>query len=123
MWLVGIVEAEGCIDAQAKRYARIRVGMSDRDTVGRVATLFGSSMRASARPGRKAMWHAEIQGPRAEAILRELLPHLGARRSSKAVEVLSTAADAQGRPFGAVGIDFTRPPGIVPPGLDNARSA
>jgi hypothetical protein len=114
MWLVGVVESEGCIDAQAGKYPRVRVAMSDRDTVGRVATLFGSSLRASARPGRKAMYHAEIQGPRAEALIREILPYLGARRSSKAIEVLSAYAESQGKSLGAVGLDFRRPPGTFP---------
>jgi hypothetical protein len=111
MWLVGVIESEGCIDAQAGKYPRIRVGMSDRDTVGRVATLFGSSLRASARPGRKAMYHAEIQGPRAEELIREILPYLGARRTSKAIEVLSLSAEHRGIPFGRLDIDFRRPPG------------
>jgi hypothetical protein len=113
MWLVGVVESEGCIDSQSGKYPRIRVAMSDRDTVGRVATLFGSSLRASARPGRKAMYHAEIQGPRAEALIRELLPYLGARRTSKAIEVLSVYAESQGRTLGAVGLEFRRPPGTL----------
>ena len=93
IWLAGIVEGEGCADLHRGRYPRLRVGMVDRDVVGRVATLIGSSIRVSYRPApNKATFHAEVSGERAAEVLRALLPFMGARRSSKFAEILGADA-------------------------------
>lgn len=89
LWLAGLLEGEGTFDLHRDRYPRIRVGMKDRDVVGRAATLLGSRVRLTLRPAPfAAMWHAEVSGTRAAAILAELLPHMGARRSAKIAEIL-----------------------------------
>ncbi len=41
IWLAGLLEGEGTFDLHRKKYPRVRVGMSDRDVVGRAATLTG----------------------------------------------------------------------------------
>ena len=90
IWLAGLLEGEGTFDAQRGKYPRIRLGMSDRDVVGRAASLMDTGIRLQYRPAPASpMWHAEVQGPRAAAIMRELLPHMGARRSQRIAEVLA----------------------------------
>lgn len=119
IWLSGILEGEGCFDSHRGRYPRIRVGMIDRDVVGRVATLFGSSIRLTLRSAPNSpIWHAEVQGPRAAAVMRAVLPFMGARRSAKIAEIL--AEDARRRSSApqysaAYGRALTRPPGLLSP--------
>lgn len=118
VWLAGILEGEGCFDRQRGKYARIRLTMTDRDVVGRVATLFGSSIRLTLQRAPKSpTWHAEVQGARAEAIMRQILPFMGARRSAKIAEILSASLARQDASFSAVasGLALTRPPGLLSP--------
>lgn len=116
MWFVGLAEGEICADLSKGRYPRLRLAMTDRDVVGRAATLMGVGIRLSLKQAPSApTWHAETSGPRAEAIMREILPYMGTRRSQKIAEVLAAAEyrrDDRGRksiPGPAVG----RPAGIM----------
>lgn len=113
MWFVGLCEGEACIDSN-RGLPRIRVGMTDRDVVGRAATLMGVSVRLSLRrPPNNPVWCAEVTGARAAEILREILPHLGARRSAKAAAVLAAyefrATTRQSIP----GPQIVRPPALT----------
>lgn len=114
IWLAGLLEGEGTFDLHRGRYPRIRVGMSDRDVVGRAATLMGSSVRLSLKPApMKAMFHAEVSGTRAADLMRALLPHMGARRSAKIAEVLGHASlDPVLNRNGTPGPRLTRPPAL-----------
>ena len=110
MWLVGILEGEGCFDAHRGKYPRIRVGMKDRDVVGRVATLIGARVRVSLKPAPFApMFHTEVQGERAAELMRQVLPHMGARRSSKIAEILGHTSLSRGQKPGP---RISRPPGL-----------
>ena len=109
LWLAGLLEGEGTFDLHRGRYPRIRVGMTDRDVVGRAATLMGASVRLSLKPApNAATWHAEVSGPRAVALMEDLLPLMGARRSSKIAAVLGHARLAPGV-SGAPGPRISRP--------------
>lgn len=116
VWLAGLLEGEGCFDLQRGKYPRVRLAMTDRDVVGRAATLFGSSIRLTLKSGEKPTWHAERQGAAAAEIMRAILPFMGARRSQRIAEILSKArwfegayvAEAYSRPL-------TRPPGLLSP--------
>ena len=115
IWLAGLLEGEGTFDLHKQKYPRIRVGMTDRDVVGRAATLMGSSIRVSLPMDySKTMFHAELSGERAAVIMRDLLPHMGARRSSKIGEILGLAVHGGRAVKGArtPGPALTRPPGI-----------
>lgn len=93
IWLAGLAEGEACIDLHRGKYPRFRVAMTDRDVVGRVATLIGARVRLSMKPAPyAATWHAEVQGAKAEEVLRAILPYMGSRRSGKIAAVLGTAA-------------------------------
>lgn len=117
LWLAGLLEGEGAFDLHRGRYPRIRLGMTDRDTVGRAASLMDSKIRLTLRPTpNKPTWHAEISGEKAAAIMREILPFMGARRSQKIAEILSGVAFAgSDRATGAPGPKVTRPAGITKP--------
>ena len=93
LWLAGLLEGEGTFDLRDGRYPRIRVGMTDRDIVGRVATLLGVRVRCSyRRPPEAAMWHAELTGERAAGFMEQLLPHMGSRRSGRIATILAHAS-------------------------------
>lgn len=92
LWLAGLLEGEGCFDLHRGRYPRVRLGMTDRDVVGRAATLFGSRVRLTLKPApASATWHTEISGSRAEEVMEAVLPFMGARRSAKIATVLGHA--------------------------------
>lgn len=113
LWLVGIMEGEGCFDAQRGKYPRVRLAMVDRDVVGRAATLMGTRVRLSLQaPPKRSTWHAEIQGARAAELMWVLLPHMGARRSAKIAEILGHTSLTTGQKPGP---RIARPPGLPLP--------
>lgn len=114
-WLAGLLEGEGTFDLHKGRYPRIRLAMTDRDTVGRAATLMDAKIRLSLHPlPYKATWHTEISGERAAEIMREVLPFMGARRSQKIAEILGAVAFPGGQTnASAPGPKVTRPKGIL----------
>lgn len=132
LWLAGLLEGEGSFDAHRGKYPRIRLAMTDRDVVGRAASLMDAKIRLSLHPApAKPTWHTEISGPRASSIMREILPHMGTRRSGRIAEVLATEAYRNYRPRALVGVGcdvaplvnasstpgprVTRPAGIAKP--------
>ena len=118
VWLAGLLEGEGTFDLHRGKYPRVRVAMTDRDVVGRAATLFGSSIRLTLKPAPTSpLWHAEIQGGPAAEIMRAVLPFMGTRRSGKIAEILSEYARetiGTGQAYGRV---LARPPGLLSPSL------
>lgn len=116
LWLAGLLEGEGAFDAQRGKYPRIRLAMTDRDVVGRAASLMDTGIRLSLHPAPTApTWHSEVQGPRAAAIMRELLPFMGARRSARIAEVLAIDTFRRVEGKSKPGPSVTRPPGITKP--------
>lgn len=112
IWLAGLLEGEGCFDLHRGKYPRVRVGMADRDVVGRVATLFGCRVRLSLKPKpNAAIWHAEVTGAKASRIMHEVLPYMGARRSAKIAEILGHSS-LPALTSGAPGPRIVRPPAI-----------
>jgi hypothetical protein len=117
LWLAGLLEGEGAFDAHRGRYPRVRLAMTDRDVVGRAASLMDTTVRSSLkRAPASPTWHAEVSGPRAEAIMSELLPHMGARRSQRIAEVLRDSAYYRGHDRPSLpGPAVSRPAGIAKP--------
>lgn len=118
LWLAGLLEGEGTFDAHRGKYPRIRLAMTDRDVVGRAASLMDTKLRLSLHPApAKATWHSELSGPRAAEIMREILPHMGARRSAKIAEILGVVAfpGEPSRGASTPGPRVTRPAGITKP--------
>ena len=114
VWLAGLFEGEAAFDLHKGKYPRIRLGMTDRDVVGRAATLMGANVRLSLKPAPvKAMWHAEVSGAKALDLMLALLPLMGARRSGKIAEVIGHATlDPVTQRNGAPGPVITRPPAL-----------
>lgn len=111
IWLAGLLEGEGSFDLHRGKYPRVRVGMTDRDVIGRAATLIGSGVRLSLkREPYAATWHAEVSGPKAVAVMRAILPHMGARRSGRIAQILGHAEVRAS--LSAPGPKPTRPPGL-----------
>jgi hypothetical protein len=124
LWLAGLLEGEGSFDAHRGRYPRIRLAMTDRDIVGRAASLMDSKIRLALHPApAQATWHTEISGERAAEIMRDILPHMGTRRSGKIANVLGVAhfrASGQNGevvkfPTSTPGPAIARPAGIAKP--------
>lgn len=121
LWLAGLLEGEGAFDAHRGRYPRIRLAMTDRDVVGRAASLMDSKVRLSLREAPfKSTWHTELSGEKAAAVMRAILPYMGARRSAKIAEILAAAEFRVPDPSAsarrtAPGPRVTRPAGITKP--------
>jgi len=89
VWLAGVTEQGGAIDVHRGRFPRLRYSSTDRDTVGRIATLIGAKVRVSLKPAPyPASWHTELSGAKAAKVMRQLLPLLGARRSAEVAKAL-----------------------------------
>lgn len=92
VWLAGLLEGEGTFDLHRGKYPRVRVAMTDRDVVGRAATLLGARVRLSLKPSPyKSTWHAEVSGAKAVAVMEAVLPFMGSRRSGKIAEILGAS--------------------------------
>lgn len=119
LWLSGLLEGEGCFDLHRGKYPRIRLGMTDRDVVGRAATLLGGRVRLSLRGApEQAMWHVEISGRKADAVMRMILPFMGARRSAKIAAILGHAWFSDNKALrgsSAPGPAISRPPALGAP--------
>ncbi len=102
-WLAGLLEGEGCFDSH-RNQPRIRLKMSDPDTIIRAATLMGAawhpdrrSHETAARTGHRPLYVTALTGVRAIALMTLLLPHLSARRTQRVTSIL-TAWDMRDRP-------------------------
>jgi len=118
LWLSGLLEGEGSFDLHRGKYPRIRLGMTDRDIVGRAASLMDATIRLSLHaPPEKATWHTEISGARAAEIMRAILPFMGARRSQRIADVLGAYALGTNavRGASAPGPKLARPLGVAKP--------
>ena len=114
LWLAGLLEGEGTFDAHRGKYPRIRLAMTDRDVVGRAATLMGSTIRLSLHPAPvQPTWHTEISGARAAEIMRAILPFMGSRRSGRIAQALGAATFRKGTKSSAPGPKVGRPAGVL----------
>lgn len=102
-WIVGILEGEGCFTthspSRTRQYLQVAVAMSDEDTIKRLSGLLNASYhkRPDNRPGRLMMYRTQVNGRRAEALMREVRPFLSARRSARIQELLSVSEDGKVR--------------------------
>ena len=98
IWAAGLFEGEGSISittiASGKMYPRIKIKMTDEDTIKKFASIFGLTHRSvqkdkSWKSHYKDAWYADSSGKRAVAILYMIFPWLGERRKCRVEEVLS----------------------------------
>lgn len=93
-WLAGLLEGEGCFSYRKDRnIPTVEVKMCDLNVINRVAMLIGRKVTPipPARDGYQPQYRARIQGEPARELMRELLPHMGQRRTARIKELLDTA--------------------------------
>ena len=91
MWLAGLCEGEAYFGARADTgLPRLSIEATDRDVVGRAATLINGKVRARMQrnPRSRPTYVCEVSGEKAISVMQALLPHMGARRSSRIMEIL-----------------------------------
>ncbi len=89
-WLAGLLEGEGCFSLH-RRSPEIRLQMTDRDVVERVALLFGGRRVTAGKPrnwGKQTVFTTSTQGDSAVQIMRAIRPHMGERRGARIDELL-----------------------------------
>lgn len=118
IWLAGLLEGEGTFDSHRGKYPRVRLAMTDRDVVGRAASLMDTGIRLSLHKApAQPTWHAEVSGARAAEIMTAILPYMGTRRSGKIATILSTYEfETKGNGNKSLpGPKVTRPLGVAKP--------
>lgn len=77
---------------QRYRYPIVKVGSTDRDIIDRVTTLLNVRVPEFHRRRRehwKDQWVVVLLGQPAVDVMRQVLPHMGERRSAKIREIIS----------------------------------
>lgn len=97
-WLIGILEGEGYFGYE-RGTCRVIVGMSDEDTINRVALLFEKILgvdvnviEEAQRQGRldhAAMYRLNLTGQRARKIMRLVVRHMSFRRRQRIWQCLN----------------------------------
>lgn len=86
-WLAGLLEGEGCFTHSYRRginfAPKIQLAMTDEDVVLRAQALMGGRVRSSTREPWKTLYTVIVSGAAAVALMRQLLPHMGERRSDR----------------------------------------
>jgi len=87
-WLAGLLEGEGCFCYQCS--PGIKLGMTDKDVVSKVANLLGRWVRGPYRyrTNKKAVFYTEIWSHEAIWWMKKLLPYMSVRRSAKIKEIV-----------------------------------
>lgn len=86
-WLAGIAEGEAWIGHGNS--PAIRIEMTDKDVVARVATLMQASFIPRTRIARKPAYTASVYGQKAVQVLAAIRPYMGERRGRKIDLVLA----------------------------------
>jgi len=90
IWLAGLLEGEGWFGCRQSGYPRVSIEATDRDVVGRAAMLMEGTVRARMprRVNTSPTYVCEVGGELAVEVMQALLPHMGARRSSRIMQIL-----------------------------------
>lgn len=103
-WLAGLLEGEGSfmmarnnVGGRTYRYPKITVNMTDKDVIASAAKMFGTSVYVMPQynPNLKPQWRATVQGSRAAALMRAVLPWMGNRRSARIGQILDEYDQAE----------------------------
>lgn len=89
-WIVGILEGEGTFDAVKQKYPRVRVEMTDKDSVVKFGELLGIARepRRRQRENRKPSWTLSVCGKQAKLLMLDVFPHMSERRQQKIQEII-----------------------------------
>jgi len=88
-WLAGLLDGEGSFQGTlGKRvYPSIKLAMTDRDIVQRVADVWETNVNGYPIPSGKVSYETRINGERAVDMMMQLYPYLASRRRAKIREV------------------------------------
>lgn len=94
-WFIGLFEGEGCVDAHRGKgdrpRLRLQVQVTDEDTVRRCLAATGRGVingPYQRTNGRRDIWNWSVKSDDAYYLLTRMLPHLGARRRERTLEIL-----------------------------------
>ena len=95
MWLVGLLEGEGCFTLSTRDCPRIQMVSSDRDVVKRVAELFDRKLHKKSLSvgsyGKKPQYVTRMIGSESVKWMKLLEPYMGKRRAKRIREVIGIA--------------------------------
>ena len=104
-WLAGLLEGEGSfmmsrnhVAGRVYHYPKVVVTMTDEDVVQRAASLFETKVNVvsgTKKENRLQQYRAQISGSRAAQLMKDLLPHMGGRRSAKIQEILAAYGEIE----------------------------
>lgn len=90
-WLAGYLDGEGCFTVTACKYhyPKITVEATDKDTITKVANLFGNSVYGPKSHGKhQQTWYTATVGKHACGWMQTLYPLLSTRRQNKIRSIL-----------------------------------
>ena len=92
LWLAGLLEGEGAF-CLANGTITVQLGMTDEDVVKRAACLVGNphigKQYDKRKPSYKPHFRWTLCGDKAKAVMVEILPYMGERRSKRIDELLA----------------------------------
>lgn len=93
-WLAGLLEGEGCFGLHTGNRVVVELSMVDEDVVRKAARIMDSTARFHHPPswqkrGFLPQWRTAVRGKKAMLLMRELLPLMGDRRSSKIISIIA----------------------------------
>ena len=92
IWLAGLLEGEGTFVLQSRTAPYIKVSMTDKDVIERVATMWNTTVRKATwgPKATKQQYVTNLHGQKRTAqLLRRLLPHMGQRRSQRITKMIA----------------------------------
>lgn len=116
-WIAGLLEGEGCFSVKSKTHGtilstiQVQCHMTDEDVIKRLHTISGcgtahgpysNGPKKHYKP--RFMWR--VSGKPAYLLIKELLPHMGERRTAKMEGLLAeyeAFAKAKGKPLACHG--------------------
>jgi hypothetical protein len=87
-WAAGLIEGEGCFQAENNKYPRLRVAMTDRDVVTKLHCLMGGKLSILNGYSRKDQYVLNVYGSLAIQWMLTLYYLMGERRKAKIREVV-----------------------------------
>jgi hypothetical protein len=89
-WLAGILEGEGNFRANTRTVSPvIRLKMTDKDVVDRVAALWGNKVGQRELPSGKIAYTTNVYGPQAVGWMMTVFTFMGDRRKAKIKKLIA----------------------------------
>ena len=103
-WVAGLLEGEGTFGLHHGKRPEVGIKMTDLDVIIKYTLMVGISVsaigvanvRAVREFGDKPAFQVRVRGPKAVALMEQILPFMGERRSAKIKEVMRGRVDGGG---------------------------